>query len=61
VKYPEISTAMAEVKCQSVLETGAEYVVSNDSSCLMQIQGWLGRNSPRTIKSLHLAEILASR
>lgn len=61
VKYPEISTAMAEVKCQSVLETGAEYVVSNDSSCLMQIQGWLGRNSPRAIKSLHLAEILASR
>ena len=61
VKFPEISTAMAEVKCQSVLDTGAEYVVSNDSSCLMQIQGWLDRNSPRTVKSLHLAEILASR
>jgi L-lactate dehydrogenase complex protein LldE len=61
VKFPEISTAMAEVKCQSLLETGAEYVVSNDSSCLMQIQGWLDRNSPRPVKSLHLAQILASR
>jgi L-lactate dehydrogenase complex protein LldE len=61
VKFPEISTAMAEVKCQSVLETGVEYVVSNDSSCLMQIQGWLDRNSPRPIKSLHLAQVLASR
>ena len=61
VKYPEISTAMAEVKCNSILDTGVEYVVSNDSSCLMQIQGWLDRNSPRTVKSLHLAEVLANQ
>jgi L-lactate dehydrogenase complex protein LldE len=61
VKYPQISTAMAEVKCNSVLETGVEYVVSNDSSCLMQIQGWLDRNSSRVVKGLHLAEVLASR
>jgi L-lactate dehydrogenase complex protein LldE len=60
VKFPQISTAMAEVKCQSVLGTKAEYVVSNDSSCLMQIQGWLNRNSPHVVKSLHLAEVLAS-
>lgn len=59
VKYPQISTAMAEVKCNSILETEADYVVSNDSSCLMQIQGWLDRNSSRVVKSLHLAEILA--
>ena len=60
VKYPQISTAMAEVKCNSILETQADYVVSNDSSCLMQIQGWFDRNSGRTIKSLHIAEVLAS-
>jgi L-lactate dehydrogenase complex protein LldE len=59
VKYPQISTAMAEVKCNSILDSGVEYVVSNDSSCLMQIQGYLNRNSPRTVKSLHLAEVLA--
>src|SRR5260221_13263254 len=60
VKYPQISTAMAEVKCNSIIETGVEYVVSNDSSCLLQIQGYLNRNSPRTVKSLQLAEALAS-
>ena len=58
VKYPMISTAMGEVKCASLLETGADYVVSNDSSCLMQIQGLLQRQG-KTPKCLHLAEILA--
>jgi L-lactate dehydrogenase complex protein LldE len=60
VKFPQISTAMAEVKCNSILDTSVDYVVSNDSSCLMQIQGWLDRNSPRVVKSLHLAEVLAA-
>ncbi len=60
VKFPQISTAMAEVKCGSILETKAEYVISNDSSCLMQIQGWLDRNVG-TVKCLHLAEVLAQR
>ena len=61
VKYPQISTAMAEVKCNAVLDTKADYVVSNDSSCLMQIQGWLDRNAERPVKSLHLAEVLAQQ
>lgn len=57
-KFPMISTAMGEVKCGSVVETGADFVVSNDSSCLMQIQGLLSRQG-RKIKTLHLAEVLA--
>jgi L-lactate dehydrogenase complex protein LldE len=61
VKFPQISTAMAEVKCQSVLDTGVDWVVSNDSSCLMQIQGWLDRHGRRVVKGLHLAEVLAAR
>lgn len=60
VKFPMISTAMDEVKCQSIMETGAQYVVSNDSSCLMQIQGYLDRHQ-LPVKSLHLAEVLACR
>jgi L-lactate dehydrogenase complex protein LldE len=59
-KFPAISTAMGEVKCASAAQTGAEYVVSNDSSCLMQIQGLLSREGT-PLKSLHLAEILNSR
>jgi L-lactate dehydrogenase complex protein LldE len=53
-----ISTAMGEVKCASIAETDAEYVISNDSSCLMQIQGVLDRQG-KSIKTLHLAEVLA--
>jgi L-lactate dehydrogenase complex protein LldE len=52
---------MAEVKCNSIIDAGVEYVVSNDSSCLMQIQGYLSRHSPRIIRSLHLAEVLAQQ
>jgi L-lactate dehydrogenase complex protein LldE len=58
VKFPMISTAMGEVKCVSIAETGADYVISNDSSCLMQIQGILDRQG-KSIKTLHLAEVLS--
>lgn len=56
-KFPMISTAMGEVKCASALETSAEYIVSNDSSCLMHIQGLLDRQGKK-LKTIHLAEIL---
>ena len=56
-KFPSISPAMSEVKCASAAETGAEFIVSNDSSCLMHVQGLLDRQG-RPIKTLHLAEIL---
>ena len=45
-KFPMISTAMGEVKCASALETGAEYIVSNDASCNMHIQGLANRQAP---------------
>jgi L-lactate dehydrogenase complex protein LldE len=57
-KFPMISTAMGEVKCASAFETGAEYIVSNDSSCLMQVQGLLSRQGSK-VKTIHLAEVLA--
>lgn len=60
VKFPMISTAMGEVKCSSASETGAEYIVSNDSSCLMQVQGLLDRQGKK-MKTIHLAEVLNQR
>ena len=57
VKFAPISTAMGEVKCASALETGADFLVSNDSSCLMHLQGMLDRRR-KPLKSLHLAEVL---
>ncbi len=57
-KFPMISTAMGEVKCAAASDTGAEYVVSNDSSCLMHLQGLLDRQGNK-LKTIHLAEVLA--
>lgn len=59
-KFPMISTAMGEVKCTNATETGAEYIVSGDSSCLMHIQGLLSRQGS-LIKTIHLAEVLNQR
>jgi L-lactate dehydrogenase complex protein LldE len=59
-KFPMISTAMGEVKCASAAETGAEYIVSGDSSCLMHIQGLLSRQRKPT-KTISLAEVLNTR
>ena len=56
-KFPMISTAMGEVKCTSATETKADYIVSNDSSCLMHIQGLLSRQG-NPLKTIHLAEVL---
>lgn len=60
VKYAPISTAMAEVKCASACETGAQVIVSNDPSCLMQIDGY-AQKQKLPLKCLHLAEVLNSR
>ncbi len=57
-KFPMISTAMGEVKCDLATETKAEYIVSSDSSCLMHIQGLIDRRKGR-LKTIHLAEVLA--
>jgi L-lactate dehydrogenase complex protein LldE len=60
VKFAEVSGAMARTKIQSIQKTGAGIVVSIDSSCLMQLQGAILRaNLP--IRTMHLAELLASR
>ena len=58
VKYPEISTAMAQDKVNNIIATGADAVVGVDISCLMNIQGLLSRKSSK-IKALHIAELLA--
>jgi L-lactate dehydrogenase complex protein LldE len=60
VKFAEVSGSMARTKIDSIVRTGASAVVSVDSSCLMQIQGALSR-AGLPIRTLHLAEVLASR
>jgi L-lactate dehydrogenase complex protein LldE len=60
VKFPAVSGGMVRTKIDSILSSGADTVVSIDSSCLMQIQGALSR-AGLPIRAMHLAEVLASR
>lgn len=58
VKNEAISVAMAEFKVGKALETGAEYIVSTDSSCLMHQEAYI-RKQNLPIKTIHLVDILA--
>ncbi len=60
VKHPSISVAMVDEKIENILAKNIDYVVSVDSSCLMQIEGMLRRKGS-TIRTKHIADILASR
>lgn len=60
VKFADVSGGMARTKIESIAATGASAVVSIDSSCLMQLQGAL-RRAGSAVKTMHLAEVLASR
>jgi len=59
VKFEAISTAMAEQKIQNALDTGADYIISTDLSCLMQLDGLITKRG-LPIKTIHLADVLAS-
>jgi len=58
VKFPELSTAMAERKCRQLAAIGVDHVVAADVSCLMQIDGYLRRHKI-PVKPLHIADLLA--
>lgn len=58
VKFEPISIAMAEQKVNNALATNAEYIISTDMSCLMQIDGYI-KNKNINLQVLHLADVLA--
>ncbi len=59
VKFGAISTAMADQKINNALATGAEYIISTDLSCLMQLEGLIKKNK-LPLKPIHIADVLAS-
>ncbi|MGE5518436.1 MAG: (Fe-S)-binding protein [Candidatus Dadabacteria bacterium] len=59
VKFEEISVAMGEQKVEHALETGAEYLISTDLSCLMHLEGYI-RGKNYRLKTMHLADVLTS-
>ena len=60
VKFPEVSVAMGEDKIQAAAAVGAEYLVANDSGCLMHLAGLIHRKG-LPLKTLHLAQLLAEQ
>lgn len=59
VKHASISSAMAEQKVLNAIDTGAEYIVSTDLSCLMHQESYAKKNK-LPIKFIHLIDVLAS-
>ncbi|MCK9613005.1 MAG: (Fe-S)-binding protein [Bacteroidales bacterium] len=58
VKFEPISTAMGEQKVQNAIESGAEYIVSTEASCLMHLEGYISKHK-LPIKTIHIADVLA--
>ena len=60
MKFPEVSVAMGDDKVKAALAAGAEYLVANDSGCLMHLAGVIHRQG-LPLRTMHLAELLAKR
>ena len=58
VKFDAISSAMAEQKVGHALEMEADYIISTDASCLLQLQAYISKHQ-LPIKTMHLADALA--
>ena len=59
-KFSDISAAMGTSKAESVAATGAEFVTAIDPSCLLHLEGILGKRQAPT-RTIHLASILAQQ
>jgi L-lactate dehydrogenase complex protein LldE len=59
-KFASISVAMGTSKADNIAVTGAEFVTAIDPSCLMHVQGILGKRGDKA-KTIHLASILAAQ
>ena len=59
VKYGDISTRIADLKCEDVQSVGADALVLGDLGCMLNIEGRLRRRGDRNTRVLHVAEVLA--
>ena len=59
VKFPDVSVSILDEKIESIIESGADTVVSTDMGCLMQISGAISRRK-LPVKTMHIAELLAA-
>ncbi|CAM4119604.1 Fe-S oxidoreductase [Bacillus manliponensis] len=60
VKMTQISEQMVDEKVDSIMETGADYIIGADCGCLLNIGGRIDRLG-KDVKVMHIAEVLNSR
>lgn len=58
IQHEAISVAMAERKIKDAMSVGAEYIVTNDVSCLMQLDSCI-KKQKFDINVVHIADVLA--
>ena len=59
VKYGDISTHIAERKCEHIAKCEVDAVVLGDLGCMLNIEGRLRRRGDLKTQVLHVAEVLA--
>jgi L-lactate dehydrogenase complex protein LldE len=59
VKFGEVSTRIADRKCDAVESAGADALVLGDLGCMLNIEGRMRRRGNRHTRVLHVAEVLA--
>lgn len=59
VKYGDISSRIADLKCEDVQSVGADALVLGDLGCMLNIEGRLRRRGDGDTRVLHIAEVLA--
>ncbi len=61
IKYGDISSHIAERKCENIAGSGADAVVLGDLGCMLNIEGRLRRRGDAVTQVLHVAEVLAGK
>jgi L-lactate dehydrogenase complex protein LldE len=61
IKFGEISTRLADNKCEAIAATRADAVVLGDLGCMLNIEGRLRRRGDTKTKVLHVAEVLTDK
>ena len=59
MKHKPISISMVQQKVENAIASGADFVVSTEASCLMNIEGYIKKHNV-LLKTIHIADVLAS-
>lgn len=57
VKHKAISSAMVQQKVENAMATGANYIISTEASCLLNMEAYINKNK-LPIKTMHIADVL---